>query len=162
MLAVGLTLVAVGLLLLARAPVDGTYAVDLLPVMLLMGVGSGMMMPAVIGLAMSGADPRDAGLASGLVNTTQQVGGAIGLAVLATLAAAHSERLIASGEAEVVALNTGYHLSFLVSAALLLIGAAITLTALRTPKAAPDADAAGTPPADPSSVELPDSSDLHR
>lgn len=145
-LAVGLVLVAAGLSLLARAPVDGTYAADLLPVMLLMGVGSGLMMPAAIGLAMSGAQPQDAGLASGLVNTTQQVGGAIGLATLATLAAARSEALIASGEAEKVALTTGYHFSFLLSAALLLAGAVITLTVLRTAKAAPGAQAvAGSP-----------------
>ncbi|MBX6385485.1 MAG: MFS transporter [Microbispora sp.] len=141
-LAAGLVLVAAGLLLLARAPVDGTYAVDLLPVMLLMGVGSGLMMPAAIGLAMSGAQPRDAGLASGLVNTTQQVGGAIGLATLATLAAARSERLIASGEAEKAALTTGYHFSFVVSAALLLAGVVVTLTVLRTPKVAPPASVA--------------------
>ncbi|GGO12072.1 MFS transporter [Microbispora rosea subsp. aerata] len=140
-LAVGLVLVAAGLSLLARAPVDGTYVVDLLPVMLLMGVGSGLMMPAAIGLAMSGAQPQDAGLASGLVNTTQQVGGAIGLATLATLAAARSEALIASGEAEKVALTAGYHFSFLLSAVLLLAGAVITLTVLRTAKAAPGAEA---------------------
>lgn len=158
-LAVGLAMVSAGLLLLARAPVDGTYVVDLLPVMVLMGVGSGLMMPAVIGLAMSGADPRDAGLASGLVNTTQQVGGAIGLAMLATLAAAHSERLSAAGETEKVALNAGYHLSFLVSAGFLLTAAVLTLTVLRTPRATPavDTPAAGSLPA-----ELPDGSDLHR
>lgn len=158
-LIIGLALVAAGLLLLARAPIDGTYVVDLLPVMVLMGVGSGLMMPAVIGLAMSGAAPQDAGLASGLVNTTQQVGGAIGLAVLATLAAASSEQLIAAGEAEKIALNTGYHLSFLLSAAFLLAAIVLALTVLRAPKAAPVAD---TPPMDSSSAELSDGSELHR
>ena len=80
-------LVAVGLLLFARAPVDGSYFTDVLPVLVLLGVGIGACFPALMTLAMSGATPGDAGLASGLVNTSAQVGGALGLAVLATLSA---------------------------------------------------------------------------
>ncbi|GAA3000708.1 MFS transporter [Actinokineospora diospyrosa] len=131
-LAGGLTLVAIALLLLARAPVDGTYLVDIFPVMALMGVGAGLMMPAVMGLAMSSAQPQDAGLASGLVNTTQQVGGAVGLAVLATLAAARSERAVEAGTVLKEALLSGYHLAFVVSAAILIAAIVITLTVLRT------------------------------
>ena len=88
-----LLLIAAGLLLFARTPVDGTYVVDVLPATILIGLGAGLSTPALMTLAMSGAQPSDAGLASGLVNTTVQVGGAIGLAVLATLA---SERTGAS------------------------------------------------------------------
>ena len=80
----GLALIAAGLGLFARLPVHGTTCVDVLPAMLLLGTGAGVCFPALMTLAMSGATPADAGLASGLVNTTGQVGGALGLAVLAT------------------------------------------------------------------------------
>src|SRR3954471_22025634 len=80
-----------GLLLFARTPVDGTFVVDILPATVLIGLGAGLSTPAVIALAMSGATPEDSGLASGLVNTTVQVGGAIGLAVLATLASERTD-----------------------------------------------------------------------
>ena len=86
MLLLALASIAAGLVLLARVPVDGVYAADLLPAMLLLGVGGGLAFPALMTLAMSGAAPEDSGLASGLVNTTQQVGGAVGLAILATVA----------------------------------------------------------------------------
>ena len=82
----GLLLTIAGLLLFARTPVDGNFVVDILPATILIGLGAGLSTPALMTLAMSGATPKDAGLASGLVNTTVQVGGAIGLAVLATLA----------------------------------------------------------------------------
>ena len=91
--------------------------------MVLFGIGAGVCFPALMGLAMSGATPSDAGLASGLVNTTAQVGGALGLAVLATLSASHSSKLIASGHSTAAALTSGYHLAFGIGAAL--IGCAI-------------------------------------
>ena len=87
----GVCLVVVALLLFARTPVDGNYLTDLLPPFLLIGVGVGTSFPAIMTLAMSGATPSDAGLASGLVNTSMQVGGAIGLAVLATLSTERTE-----------------------------------------------------------------------
>jgi len=87
-------------------------------------------------LAMSDATPQDAGLASGLVNTTVQVGGAIGLAVLATLSATHSEQLIADGAARAEALNDGYHLAFLIGAALVAVAVAVAVTVLRKPREA--------------------------
>jgi EmrB/QacA subfamily drug resistance transporter len=155
-LVAGLVLVALALLLLARAPVDGAYPVDVLPVMLLMGIGSGLMMPAVMGLAMSAADPQDAGLASGLVNTTQQVGGAIGLAVLATLATARTNDLLAGGEAAPVALNSGYHLAFVVGATFLVAAVVLALTVLRQPEAAPP-EAVEQAPAEPAAPTLPES-----
>jgi hypothetical protein len=129
----GLVAVAAGLILFQRAPVDADYVVDLLPVMLLLGVGGGLAFPSLMTLAMSGATPADSGLASGLVNTTQQVGGALGLAVLATLSTTRSGDLLADGSSTAHALTSGYHLAFAIGAGLVL--AAIVLTAtLLTPE----------------------------
>jgi EmrB/QacA subfamily drug resistance transporter len=129
----GLVAVAAGLVLFQRAPVDADYVVDLLPVMLLLGVGGGLAFPSLMTLAMSGATPADSGLASGLVNTTQQVGGALGLAVLATLSTTRSGDLLADGSSTAHALTSGYHLAFAIGAGLVL--AAIVLTAtLLTPE----------------------------
>jgi sugar phosphate permease len=118
--------------LFARAPVNGDYLTDVLPVMVLLGVGAGMSFPSLMTLAMSGATPRDAGLASGLVNTTLQVGGAIGLAVLATLATSRTEHLLAGGERTASALTGGYHLAFLVAAGLVVGAIAVAITVLRS------------------------------
>jgi sugar phosphate permease len=130
-LVAGLIAAAAGLVLFARAPVDGTWAIDVLPVMLLLGTGAGLAIPALMTLAMSGATESDAGLASGLVNTTVQVGGAIGLAVLATLASERSEGLVADGVASAAALNSGYHLAYLIGAALVGIAIVAALVVLR-------------------------------
>jgi MFS family permease len=127
----GLALVAAGLLLFRRAPVNAGYAVDLLPAMVLLGVGAGLVFPALMTLAMSGATPEDSGLASGLVNTTQQVGGALGLAVLATLSTTRSDSLLAHGSSNAVALTDGYHLAFTIAAALLIAAIGIGLAFLR-------------------------------
>jgi EmrB/QacA subfamily drug resistance transporter len=134
-LVTGLSFATVGLVLFARAPVDATYAVDVAPVMLLLGAGAGLSFPALMTLAMSGATPSDAGLASGLVNTTVQVGGAVGLAVLATLATSRTEGLRADGETVAAALNGGYHLAYLVGAALTAVAVVVALVALRSPPA---------------------------
>jgi EmrB/QacA subfamily drug resistance transporter len=123
----GLGLIAVGLLWFMRSPVHGKYFTDIFPVMVVFGTGAGICFPALMGLAMSGATPSDAGLASGLVNTTAQVGGALGLAVLATLSASHSNNLIKSGHSTAAALTSGYHLAFGIGAAL--IGCAILVAA---------------------------------
>jgi EmrB/QacA subfamily drug resistance transporter len=128
----GLALAAAGLLLLARTPVDGDYVTDLFLVMLLLGGGAGLAFPALMTLAMSGATPSDSGLASGLVNTTVQVGGAIGLAVLATLATERTEGLIADGESTASALNSGYHLAYLIGAALTVLAIVVALVVLRS------------------------------
>ena len=119
----GLVLVAAGLLLFSQAPVDGAYLANVLPPMVVLGFGIGVSFPSLMSLAMSGATQEDAGLASGLVNTTAQFGGALGLAVLATLSASRSDDLIASGHDTADALVSGYHLAFVIGAAL--IGAAI-------------------------------------
>jgi EmrB/QacA subfamily drug resistance transporter len=130
-LAPGLLLIAIGLALFTRAPIHGSYVTAVLPTILLLGAGVGVAFPALMTLAMSGATESDAGLASGLVNTTMQVGGAIGLAVLATLSATRSKHLLESGHARPEALLGGYHLAFLIGAALVLLALVIALTVLR-------------------------------
>ena len=126
-------LIVAGLLLLARTPVDANYATDLLPAMILIGLGAGLGFPSLMTLAMSGATASDSGLASGLVNTSVQVGGAIGLAVLATLATERTEAQLALGEPAASALNSGYHLAYLVGAGLVLVAIAVAVSALRSP-----------------------------
>jgi MFS family permease len=115
-LVTGLGLAAVGLLLLARAPVDGSFAVDVLPSMVLLGLGAGMAFNPVLLAAMSDVEPTEAGLASGLVNTSFMMGGALGLAVLASLAAARTDTLLAAGDSSAEALTGGYHVAFFVGA----------------------------------------------
>jgi EmrB/QacA subfamily drug resistance transporter len=120
-----------GLLLFARTPVDGNFIVDILPATVLIGLGAGLSTPALMTLAMSGVTPQDSGLASGLVNTTVQVGGAIGLAVLATLA---SERT--AGATDAASINSGYHLAYLIGAGALAVAVAVVLIVLRAPREA--------------------------
>jgi MFS family permease len=132
MLIPGMVLVALALLTLARTPVDGKYLTDLLAPMLLIGVGIGISFPSLMTLAMSGATPEDAGLASGVVNTSAQVGGAIGLAVLATLAAERTSTLQDGGASHAAALNSGFHLAYLVGAGLVGIAVLIAIFVLRS------------------------------
>ncbi|MEA2134867.1 MAG: hypothetical protein QOC68_2776, partial [Solirubrobacteraceae bacterium] len=123
----GLVLVAVALAYFSRAPVHGHYVADVLPVVVLLGAGAGFVFPALTTISMSGVLPHDAGLASGVVNTSMQVGGAFGLAVLATLATDRTETLRTQGDSVASALTGGYQLAFLVAAGL--VGAAILLSA---------------------------------
>jgi EmrB/QacA subfamily drug resistance transporter len=136
----GLVLMAVGLGLFAVAPADADYLTQLLPTMALLGLGAGACFPALVGLAMSGVKPQEAGLASGLVNTTAQVGGALGLAVLATLSTGRSQHLAASGTSGVDAMTGGYHLAFWIATALIVIAIA-TGAALLTRRAAAEVPA---------------------
>jgi EmrB/QacA subfamily drug resistance transporter len=115
-LGVGLGFAALGLLLFARAPVDGTFVVDVLPSMILLGLGAGMAFNPVLLAAMGDVPQEEAGLASGVVNTAFMMGGALGLAVLASLAAMRTDTLTDSGSAELEALTGGYHVAFLVGA----------------------------------------------
>ncbi|MFM0012181.1 MFS transporter, partial [Paraburkholderia sediminicola] len=114
-LAVGLLVAAIGLALFARAPVNGSFVLDVLPGMILLGFGAGIAFNPLLLAAMSDVDPSDSGLASGIVNTSFMMGGALGLAVLASLAAARSDAMQASENA-VTALNSGYHVAFLFGA----------------------------------------------
>jgi EmrB/QacA subfamily drug resistance transporter len=123
--------IVVGLLLLARTPVDANYLVDLLPAMILIGLGAGLGFPSLMTLAMSGVTVSDSGLASGLVNTSVQVGGAVGLAVLTTFATERTEGLLADGEPAASALNSGFHLAYLIGAGLVMAAIAVALTVLR-------------------------------
>jgi sugar phosphate permease len=100
-------------------------------VMLLLGVGAGLSFPSLMTLAMSGATQSDSGLASGLVNTSLQVGGALGLAVLATLSSTRTENLLADGEGQASALTGGYHLAFIVAASLVAVAVVVATTVLQ-------------------------------
>lgn len=129
----GLGLMALGLLLFARAPVGGSFLVDVLPGMLVLGVGAAFGFMAVILASTTGVPDDEAGLASGLVNTSQQMGGALGLAVLAAVAAAYTAMTTGS-QSTVAALNSGYHAAFIVGAVCVIVGALLAATQLRLPK----------------------------
>jgi EmrB/QacA subfamily drug resistance transporter len=130
-LATGLALAALGLILFARAPVDGSFAIDVLPSMILLGIGAGMAFNPVLLAAMSDVSPNEAGLASGIVNTSFMMGGALGLAVLASLAASRTDTLLSSGESHLAALTGGYHLAFLAGGIFALSAAALGAGLLR-------------------------------
>jgi EmrB/QacA subfamily drug resistance transporter len=131
-LAAGLLCAAAGLLLFARAPVDGSFLVDVLPPMLLLGLGAGVAFNPVLMAAMSDVAPSESGLASGIVNTSFMMGGALGLAVLASLASARTDRLLAGGAEHLAALNSGYHLAFLGGALFAALAAAAGVVCMRT------------------------------
>jgi EmrB/QacA subfamily drug resistance transporter len=130
-LGIGLGLAAVGLLLFARAPVDGTFVVDVLPSMILLGIGAGMAFNPVLLAAMGDVPQHEAGLASGVVNTAFMMGGALGLAVLASLAASRTTSLEDGGSSELAALAGGYHAAFLAGAVFAAAAGAIGAFLLR-------------------------------
>jgi EmrB/QacA subfamily drug resistance transporter len=129
-LLVGEVLLVAGLLLLVR-PATGSYLVDVLPSMVVLGLGAGLVLPAVTTVIMSDATPADAGLASGLANTSQQVGAALGVAALAVLAAARTDAVAAAGAPHVEALTSGYRLAFAASAVLVAAATALAWAVLR-------------------------------
>ena len=129
----GLGLIAAGLALFASAPTSGGgYLSHVFPVAVLAGTGAGLCFPALMALAMSSATPQDAGLASGLVNATAQIGGALGLAVLATVSASRTSALLAQHRPAAVALTNGYHLAFWIACGLVVAAAAVAATVLRS------------------------------
>jgi MFS family permease len=136
-LAAGLLVAAAGLVLFARAPVNGRFVVDVLPSMILLGVGAGMAFNPVLLAAMSDVEPSESGLASGVVNTAFMMGGALGLAILASLAASRTDSLRASGHGPLAALNGGYHAAFLVGALFAATAAGVGATLLRTRQQVP-------------------------
>jgi MFS family permease len=139
----GLLLIAGGLALFATAPANAGYATRILPVMIVLGAGGGVCFPAIMGLAMSGATSQDAGLASGLLNTTAQVGGALGLALLATVSAGRTQHLQDTGHSTAAALTGGYHLAFWVAAGLVALAALVVVTVVQpAPATGDEADVA--------------------
>jgi MFS family permease len=130
-LAAGLLLAAAGLALFVRAPVHGSFVVDVLPSMVLLGIGAGIAFNPVLLAAMSDVAPEEAGLASGLVNTSFMMGGALGLAILASIAASRTSTLTASGEGNLAALTGGYHAAFLGGAIFAITALAVGVGLLR-------------------------------
>jgi EmrB/QacA subfamily drug resistance transporter len=124
-LGVGLLIAAAGMVLFVRAPVDGSFMVDVLPSMILLGLGAGTAFNPVLLAAMSDVDQNEAGLASGVVNTSFMMGGALGLAVLASLAQSRTDSLRASGDGALTALTGGYHAAFLLGAVFAAAAAAL-------------------------------------
>jgi EmrB/QacA subfamily drug resistance transporter len=145
MLLVSLVSIGIGVLLFSLTPVDATYVTQVMPATIFISIGAGLGFPSLMGLAMSGATPSDSGLASGLINTSVQIGGAIGLAVLATLASERTDTLRASGHSVDAALNGGFHLAYLVGAALVGVAIVVTLTVLRSGSPATAAHQAESP-----------------
>jgi EmrB/QacA subfamily drug resistance transporter len=141
----GLCFLLLAMLLFLRTPVDGNYLTDLFPTMIIFGFGAGVAFPALMMLAMSGATPQDAGLASGLVNTAGQVGGAIGLALLATISTERTATLLDEGKSMAEALNGGYHLAYLVGASLTVVAIVTAVTVMRSQSPAEMAAAHGAP-----------------
>jgi hypothetical protein len=129
----GMGLMTLGLLLFARAPLGGSFLVDVLPGMLVLGGGASFAFMAVILASTIGVPENEAGLASGLVNTSQQMGGALGLAVLVAVAAAYTAGVAGGSGSDVAALNSGYHAAFLVAAGFVVLGTLIAATLLRLP-----------------------------
>ncbi|HEY2694483.1 MAG TPA: DHA2 family efflux MFS transporter permease subunit [Pseudonocardiaceae bacterium] len=127
----GLALIAIGLALFGRAPINGSYLLDVLPAIVPIGVGVGVAFPTLATLAMSGAKEQDAGLASGLVNTTMQVGSALGLALLATLSATRSASLLRQGVDKTMALTEGYQLGFWIGAGFVVVALVVAVLVIR-------------------------------
>jgi predicted MFS family arabinose efflux permease len=140
-LAFGLSLAALALLWLSRAPVDGMYFIDVFPSMVLLGLGAGTAFNPIFLSAMSQAKPEDSGLASGIVNTSFMMGGALGLAILASVAAARTNELLAGGAVQSVALVGGYHVAFLTSASFVALAALLGAFALGKVSMSPEGQA---------------------
>ncbi len=138
-LAFGLAVAALALVWLARVPVHGSFPVDILPSMILIGIGAGLAFNPVLMAAMSDVEAKDAGLASGIANTAFMMGGALGLAVLASAASARTHHLAATGASALAALTGGYHLAFALGAVLAVAAAVVGAALLRTRTAAPEA-----------------------
>jgi EmrB/QacA subfamily drug resistance transporter len=138
----GLGLAAVGLALLARVPVHGHFVVDVLPSMILLGFGAGMAFNPVLLAAMGDVEQSEAGLASGIVNTSFMMGGALGLAILASVAASRTSHLLAAGQSHLSALVGGYHIAFMIGAAFAALAAVLSGQLMRSPATDQPAEAA--------------------
>jgi EmrB/QacA subfamily drug resistance transporter len=139
----GVGLMALALVLLARTPVDGNWAIDILPATIALGIGAGIAFNPILLAAMSGVAPDQAGLASGVVNTAFMMGGAVGLAILASLASSRSDSLLSADSDSLAALNGGYHVAFVVGTVFLVASAVVAAALLRVE--APQAHGVGVP-----------------
>ena len=137
-LAIGLVFAALGLLLFVRVPVQGNFIVDVLPNMILLGIGAGAAFNPMLLAAMDGVPPDESGLASGIVNTAFMMGGSLGLAILASVAASQTNSLLSSGHSQLAALTGGYHAAFLVGTIFAGLAALLSATLLRVSKASLD------------------------
>jgi EmrB/QacA subfamily drug resistance transporter len=144
-LGVGLGLMALGLLLFARVPVDGNVFVDVIPATLAVGLGGGIAFNPLLLAAMGDVKPEESGLASGIVNTAFMMGGALGLAILASLADFRTDSLLESGESTASALTGGFHAAFLLGAAFVIAAIGVAIALLRPTMAHPHAEPAGEP-----------------
>jgi EmrB/QacA subfamily drug resistance transporter len=144
-LATGLGLLAAGLIFFTQVSVDGSYVSDLLPGFLLVGVGLGFSFVPVSIAALAGATDKEAGLQSGLINTSQQIGGALGLAILSTVATTRTENLLKEGASQAVALTDGFSLAFWVGAAVAIVSVIATLVLLKREEVATEPETAGAP-----------------
>jgi EmrB/QacA subfamily drug resistance transporter len=143
----GLSLMTLALVLLARTPVDGNWAIDILPATIAVGIGAGIAFNPLLLAAMSGVAPEQAGLASGVVNTAFMMGGAVGLAVLASISSSRADTLLSSGDEQLAALNGGYHVAFLVGALFVVASAAVGGALLRVEAPQPYGGEIGAPAA---------------
>ena len=144
-LATGLSLLAAGLIFFTQVSVDGSYVSDLLPGFLLVGVGLGFSFVPVSIAALAGATDKEAGLQSGLINTSQQIGGALGLAILSTVATTRTENLVEEGVSQAVALTDGFSLAFWVGAAVAIVSVVATLVLLKREEVGTEPETAGAP-----------------
>jgi MFS family permease len=135
-LVAGLGLMAVSLVLFARAPVAGNFVLDVFPATIAVGLGAGIAFNPILLAAMSGVAPQEAGLASGVVNTAFMMGGALGLAILASLADYRTDKLVAAGDDALSALNSGYHAAFFLGA-LFTVAAGVLAAVLLKPAEGP-------------------------
>jgi MFS family permease len=133
----GLLMAAAGLALFARAPVGGHFPADVLPSMVLLGFGAGIALNPILLAAMGDVQQSESGLASGIVNTSFMMGGALGLAILASIAASRSTHLLSAGHSQLSALAGGYHTAFLVGALFAVLASLVATTQLRAPALSP-------------------------
>jgi EmrB/QacA subfamily drug resistance transporter len=144
-LAVGMLLACAGLVLLARIPVHASFATDILPAMILLGLGGGIVFNPMLLAAMGDVPPEDSGVASGLVNTSFMMGGALGLAILASVATSRTSSLLRGGSGHAAALVGGYHLAFWIGAGFALAAFCVTVFGLRAGSAVPAMAHGGAP-----------------
>ena len=145
LIAGGMALLAVGMILFAQIPVDGSYAADLLPGFLIVALGMALCFVPISIAALAGVSQAEAGIASGLINTSQQIGGAVGIALLSSIAISRTENELVSGTAPPEAFTSGFQLAFWVGAGIALVGVVAALVLIRQEEIAPAGEVAPVP-----------------